>query len=212
MRPAEVFRECLFIGVDQKWPADSQNGAIDPLPTSMTELTVDGRNSRLGPGLIRPTAPYRTRSGARLHCSRENGLTHFDALQVLRAAFSARTKSLTSRGWQILSGSSCSVWSCSAAGIVEPLHHRPTAVGKCANDSEVSVSKMTRARAIERITISLWLTGTKRSSPSAVPRLTSRFWFTSAEVRYRPQPNNSSAAAKSAVDRSLVQARLHRRL
>src|SRR6266480_187525 len=132
LRPAEVFRECLFIGVDQKWPDNGQNGANDPLPTSMTELTVDGRNSRLGPGLIRPTAPYRTRSGARLHCSRENGLTHFDALQVLRAAFSARTKSLTSRGWQILSGSSCSVWSCSAAGIVEPLHHRPTAVGKSA--------------------------------------------------------------------------------
>src|SRR3954453_21055801 len=40
--------------------------------------------------------------------------------------------SLTSRGWRILFDSSCSAWFCSAASIVEPLHHCPIAVGKSA--------------------------------------------------------------------------------
>lgn len=60
----------------------------------------------------------------------KTALPIFNALQ--RAALSARTKGLTCRGWQILFGSSCSVWSCSAASIVGPLHHRPIAVGKSA--------------------------------------------------------------------------------
>jgi hypothetical protein len=52
--------------------------------------------------------------------------------QRIEPALSATTKSLTSRGWQILFGSSCSAGSCSAASIVEPLHHCPVAVGKSA--------------------------------------------------------------------------------
>ena len=35
LRPAEVFRECLFTGVDQKRPADCRNGANDPTETSV---------------------------------------------------------------------------------------------------------------------------------------------------------------------------------
>src|SRR5439155_4908057 len=55
-----------------------------------------------------------------------------NASQVLRTGFSAGIKGLTCRGWQTLSGSYCSAWSCSAASIVESLHHHPIAVGKSA--------------------------------------------------------------------------------
>jgi hypothetical protein len=33
LRHADEPQECLLIGVDRKWPADSQSGAIDPLRT-----------------------------------------------------------------------------------------------------------------------------------------------------------------------------------
>ena len=74
--------------------------------------------------------PKPARDCPRLHCSRKTVLpisTHCN-----EPALSARTKSLTCRGWQILFGSSCSAGSYSAASIVEPLHHRPIAVGKSA--------------------------------------------------------------------------------
>jgi hypothetical protein len=46
LRRADGFRECLFIGLDRKWPADSQNGANDP------ELTSARRFLPLTPWLL----------------------------------------------------------------------------------------------------------------------------------------------------------------
>ena len=56
-----------------------------------------------------------------------------DAHHISAAAEAlVRDKKFTCRDWQILSGSSCSVGSCSASGTAELLHHCRAAVGKIA--------------------------------------------------------------------------------
>src|SRR6266480_2695085 len=103
------------------------------------------------------------RRDARLYRPRATVLPIFNALQH-EPALSTRTKSLTCHGWQILFRSSCSIWSCSAASIVEPLHRRPIAVGKsaahlvcrpaalvaCPCDPVQKIAKFQSAKVLER--------------------------------------------------------------
>jgi hypothetical protein len=91
LRPAEICRECLFNGIDRKWPPDGQNGANDPQATSRLSSQTGLGRGRLVlplPTFLRILRVKRKDDAV----SQKAESLSFEALARFRISISHRTK------------------------------------------------------------------------------------------------------------------------